>query len=249
LNYLDFHIITFLNQFAQRSSTFDSFVALLSQNYLLKTGVLTAMLGWAWFLKAPNSDDYRYRPTILCGLIASGMAVLIARIISLLAPFRERPMRSPFLDFVVPHGVNPNGALGWSAFPSDNATLFFGLAACLYLVSRRAGLAAFCHVALVVGFGRVYVGYHHPSDILAGAVLGIGAVSLTAFPTLRTAVIALPLRWLQLNPASFHAAFFLFVFLIGTTFEPLYPLAFLTLGTVKAAMHLLPHALTAGIYR
>ena len=45
MNPLDLHVITFLNQFAHRSWTFDYFVLLLSQNYVLKTGMITAC--WA----------------------------------------------------------------------------------------------------------------------------------------------------------------------------------------------------------
>jgi membrane-associated phospholipid phosphatase len=248
MNPLDLHVIAFLNQFAQRSWTFDYFVLLMSQNYVLKTGILTAMLGWMWF-RDGNATGHS-RATILFGLIASCLAVLVARIVSLLVPFRERPLRSADLDFVLPHSVNPQSILGWSAFPSDNATLFFGLAAAIYLVSRRAGIVAFCHVTLVVGFARVYLGFHHPTDILAGALLGVGAVSLAAIPAVQTAVITVPLRWQRLHPPSFHSALFVLVFLIATTFEPLYPLAGFTVTTAKAVMRLTPlSALTAAVYR
>jgi undecaprenyl-diphosphatase len=248
MNPLDAHVIAFLNQFAQRSWTFDYGVILVSQNYVLKTGILTAMLGWMWFRNGEATG--RPRTTVLFGLIASCLAVLAARIMSLLVPFRERPLRIPDLNFVLPHGVNPQAILGWSAFPSDNAALFFGLAATIYLVSRRAGIVAFCHVALVVGFARVYLGFHHPTDILAGAVLGVGAVFLGAFSGIRTAVTTAPLQWRERHPPSFHAALFVLVFLVATTFEPLYPLVGFTATTAKAVMRLTPLSdLTAAVYR
>jgi len=238
MNPLDLHVIAFLNQFAHRSWTFDHFVVLMSQNYALKTGILTAMLGWMWFRNGDATG--RSRTTVLFGLIASCLAVLVARIVALLLPFRERPLRSPDLDFVLPHDVNPNAILGWSAFPSDNAVLFFGLAATIYLVSRRAGIVAFCHVTLVVGFARVYLGFHHPTDILAGAFLGVGAVSLATIPLVQRTVTAPPLRWRQRHPPSFHAALFLLVFLVATTFEPLYPIAGFAVTTAKGVMRLTP---------
>ena len=48
MNPLDYHVITFLNQFANRSWTFDTLVFLLAQNSILKTGLIVALLGWAW---------------------------------------------------------------------------------------------------------------------------------------------------------------------------------------------------------
>jgi undecaprenyl-diphosphatase len=124
-----------------------------------------ALLGWTWFRR---TDSAEARSTLVFELIASCVAVGVNRLISLLVPSRVRPLRSDAIDFVVPQSVNPQTLLGWSAFPSDNATLFFGLAACIYLVSRRAGLIAFGHVLRVVVFARVYLGYHHPTDILVG---------------------------------------------------------------------------------
>jgi len=232
MNQLDYYIITFLNQFAQRSWAFDTFVDLLSRNYVLKTAILVAFLGWAWMRKKPDGSDHR--ATVVFGLIASCAAVLAARTISFIAPFRERPLRSPDLSFVLPHPVAPQTILGWNAFPSDNATLFFGIAACLYLVSRPVGIVAFCHVMLVVGFARVYLGFHHPTDIMAGAVLGIAAVSLINIDAVRTAVIRWPMRWLQRSPQLFHATLFLLVFLIATTFDPVYDLARFSAVVAKA---------------
>jgi membrane-associated phospholipid phosphatase len=234
MNPLDLHVIAFLNQFAQRSWSFDYFVLLLSKNYVLKTGLITALLGWLWVRRENAAAPHR--PILVFGLIASCVAVLLNRMLSVVVPFRVRPLRSPDLNFVVPHAVNPQSLLDWSAFPSDNATLFFGLAACIFLVSRRAGIVAFCHVTLVVAFARVYLGFHHPTDVLAGALLGVGLVSLVTIPAVKTAVTRLPMQWLQQHPPSFHAALFVLVFLIAVTFEPLYDLAGFGLVTAKTTL-------------
>jgi undecaprenyl-diphosphatase len=242
MNPLDFHVITFLNQFAHRSWTFDYFVLLIGQNYVLKTGVITALLGWTWFRKSEDSTEHRR--ILVFAMIASCVAVLLNRMLALVVPFRVRPLHSPELDFVLPYAVNPQNLLTWSGFPSDNATLFFGLAAGIFLVSRRAGILAFGHVLLAVAFARVYLGFHHPTDILAGALLGVGAVSLVIVPAVRTAVTRVPMWWLEQDPPSFHAALFVLVFLIATTFEPLYPLAGFALATAKATI-----SVAAAFYR
>lgn len=236
MNPLDYHVITFLNQFAQGSWTFDAFVDLIGRNYVLKTGLLTALLGWAWMRKGPDGRDQR--AIVIFGLMASCVAVLTARVLSFIVPFRERPLRNPDLQFVLPYPIGPQRIWGWNAFPSDNAALFFGVAACLYLVSRPVGIWAFFHVMLVVGFARVYLGFHHPTDILAGAALGIAAVSLINVKEIRTAALRIPMRWLQESPQTFHAVLFFLVLMIATTFDPVYDLARFTKVVAKATLHM-----------
>jgi undecaprenyl-diphosphatase len=231
MNPVDTSIVTFLNRFAGHSSTFDQFVWLAANNYVLKTGVIMALLHGTWFRRNERHDDHR--ATMIFGLFASCAAVLIARLLALAAPFRERPLRNPDLHFVLPPSMSSHTLIGWSAFPSDTATLFFGVAATLFLVSRRAGVLAFCHTVLVVGVARVYLGIHYPTDILAGAVLGVGAVLLIRVPRLEAAVTRAPMRWLRDRPQASQAALCLLVFLVGTTFEPVYQLAQFAVGTAK----------------
>jgi membrane-associated phospholipid phosphatase len=223
MNPFDHQIITGLNRFAHHSWTFDTVVWSMGSNDLLKAGLITALLYWAWF-RNPSQERTDDRGTVVFGLVASCSAVLLCRVLSAAVPFRMRPLGNPDLHFVLPYSMNPRTLIGWNAFPSDNAALFFGAAACIYLVSRRAGIVAFCHVALVVAFARVYLGIHHPTDILAGALIGIGAVSLIHIPWLKSAVIRVPMRWLRDHPQSFQAAVCVLISLIGTTFGPLYPL-------------------------
>jgi undecaprenyl-diphosphatase len=234
MNALDWYVLSFFNQFAHRSWTLDYAVLLLSKNYVLKTGLIIGMLAWLW---ARREDPARpHRPIIVFGLVAACAGIVLNRAMAAALPFRVRPLRSDLIDFVLPYGVNPDAMPGWSAFPSDNATLFFGLAACIFLVSRRAGTVAFCHVTLVVALARIYLGFHHPTDILVGALLGVGLMSLVLVPSVRDAVTGWPLRWLEQHPPSFHAALIGVLFLIAVTFEPLYDLAGFGASTAHATL-------------
>lgn len=62
------------------------------------------------------------------------------------------------------------------AFPSGHTSVAFACAAALTYGRPGWGLVAL-GAAVVVGLGRVFVGVHYPSDVLAGAVLGVVCAS------------------------------------------------------------------------
>lgn len=60
------------------------------------------------------------------------------------------------------------------SFPSGHATTSFGLAfliSCFYPILPVQMAAYF--VSSLIGFSRIYVGEHYPSDVISGALLGI----------------------------------------------------------------------------
>lgn len=87
-----------------------------------------------------------------------------------------------------PHLWPQAAVLGSYSFPSGHATtsaaFFAGLTFVLWrLHGRRIGLAVAALSALAVagiGFSRIYLGVHWPSDVLAGFALGAGWVCLIA---------------------------------------------------------------------
>ncbi|OGL79326.1 hypothetical protein A3J43_03710 [Candidatus Uhrbacteria bacterium RIFCSPHIGHO2_12_FULL_54_23] len=62
--------------------------------------------------------------------------------------------------------------LAESSFPSSHAAVSFALAGAVYAVSPLRG-ALLTVAALVVAWGRVFVGVHYPSDVIGGALLGL----------------------------------------------------------------------------
>lgn len=65
----------------------------------------------------------------------------------------------------------------FSSFPSGHATLFFALATSIYLYDKRVG-GIFFVCASIIALSRVVAGVHYPIDIIAGAVIGVGAAYL-----------------------------------------------------------------------
>ncbi len=64
------------------------------------------------------------------------------------------------------------------AFPSGHTSRAFAVAALLaYRLRWKIGGIAFV-VAFLIGLSRIYLGVHWPSDVLGGAVLGVGMALL-----------------------------------------------------------------------
>jgi membrane-associated phospholipid phosphatase len=59
------------------------------------------------------------------------------------------------------------------SMPSNHAVIAFAFIFPFYLMFKSRVRYLFLAVALLVGFSRVYVGVHYPSDVVAGAVLGV----------------------------------------------------------------------------
>ncbi len=81
------------------------------------------------------------------------------------------------------HTVN-GYAPGSYSFPSCHAANTFALAMYLSLAMRNRGITLFMFVwASVVSYSRLYLGVHHPGDILIGALIGIALAMIVYWLT------------------------------------------------------------------
>ena len=109
----------------------------------------------------------------------AGIAVLIGLAVSLVLGtglLKHVVMRArPCIDFPwMPMLVQVPLATDFS-FPSGHTFASFAAAAAMFRQLKRPWAYAALGLAVVIGFSRIYLFMHYPSDVLAGALLGIMA--------------------------------------------------------------------------
>lgn len=100
-------------------------------------------------------------------LISAASAGLVKEIVN-----RPRPYER--YNDIYPDSYDPG-----NSFPSGHTSLSFSNATSLLLSTKKWYLAAPAYVwACGVGYSRMYLGQHYPSDVLAGAITGAGGAYL-----------------------------------------------------------------------
>jgi undecaprenyl-diphosphatase len=136
------------------------------------------------FLFALGAGRVAWRRAVVAAVLSAAVALLVAKLISELVD-RARPFVAD------PHGVHLFAAHAPDpGFPSDHATAAFAIAVAIVLRKRGWGIFALV-AAAVLSVGRVALGVHYPSDVLAGAALGAAAALVLWWPPLRAKVDAL----------------------------------------------------------
>lgn len=70
------------------------------------------------------------------------------------------------------------------SFPSGHTLVSFEAATALWFYHRKWGVAAFA-LATLIGVSRLYLFVHYPTDVLVGAVMGVGIGLAACFVTNR----------------------------------------------------------------
>lgn len=80
--------------------------------------------------------------------------------------FRPRPFVTNNVNLLIDYNTKE------ASFPSGHASFYFALSTIVYFYNKEIGII-FYIASLFIVLARVFVGIHWPSDILAGAILGI----------------------------------------------------------------------------
>jgi len=218
VNYFDFKILAYLNHLTTSSALFTKLVVAIYEDSL-KLGLFVAFLWWAWF---DGKDSVRLREArekIVSSFLGSVLCLGIVRLMVMELPFRARPLSNPEFGLHFPIAGESWGL--WSSFPSDHAALFSLLTFCLFTISFRLGLIALVDTVFFICLPRLFVGVHYPSDVLAGALLGIAAGYCFTRQRVRGYLSTHALRWMDAHPKSFYSTAFLLSFLLAHAFFPL----------------------------
>ena len=98
------------------------------------------------------------------------------------ASFGVKDLTSRTRPFFAHRQIHPLYVVHSSSFPAGHAATAFAGATLLAYVWPR-GTTFFLLLATAIGYSRVYVGVHYPSDVIVGALLGV-AVGLAAVAVL-----------------------------------------------------------------
>ena len=126
---------------------------------------------FAWFAGSDARQRDARQRGVLRALIAVGFANLTVLILNQ-HYFRERP----FVEYDLTLLFYPPTD---SSFPANPAAVTFAMASGMWQGSRKLG--AFLYgLAVLWGLSRIYAGVFYPSDVVAGALIGIAISYLVA---------------------------------------------------------------------
>jgi undecaprenyl-diphosphatase len=165
---VDWSLLHTLNDYLFRHDAVEDpllFYVNASEALFIAMLAIVCLFGWASWRRAA---------------VAAGLSAALGLAVGMLI--------SELVDRARPFVADPGGVHLFSrhaadaGFPSDHATAAFAIATAIFLRNRRWGMVALAAAAVLL-VGRVALGVHYPSDVLAGAALGAAAaLALWAAP-------------------------------------------------------------------
>ena len=202
----DAEIVRWLNSAVGTNVRFDNLLHLLNSSALLKGAPFMIVI---WWLGSGGGGERDARGAFLTRTIVGLLVgLLLARVLQDIGPQHVRPISDPTLHLKAFMENDPNYFRKLNSFPSDHAVEFFAMS--LAIASRRfwLGMAAFAWSLVVICLPRVYFGYHYPSDILAGAAIGMAIMGLALTAPVPRRVQEAFVRFQAQTPGVLQAAQF-----------------------------------------
>lgn len=169
---LDHQLLVFINQKMQ-NSFFDILMPLIRNKYIW-------IPFYVWIITFVVTSFSSYKSSYYLLFIVSAIAITDVSSGQILKKFiqRERPCQ----DLAVANKLDYRAYCSQSyGFPSSHAANHFGLAMILIvLFAKNSFMTKYLLLgwATLISFAQVYVGVHHPLDVIGGCILGILLIKL-----------------------------------------------------------------------
>jgi len=192
--------------------------------YTFKGFLLIPLLWWMWFEPGERRD---WRREMVIATLASGLiALAVGRVLADFLPFRVRPVYNPELHLpFATEALRSAGLTDFSSFPSDHAMLWMAISLGIFLVWRTVGILAMVYTVVFICLPRAYLGFHYPTDLLAGAAIGLAITWIMTRDAIRERTAVPVLRWTLRFPGPASVVAFLLCFELITQFDDLLRLA------------------------
>ena len=164
LRYLDRKGFFVLNDFAQRSDFWQNFFYFFSQY-----GVILIVLGLIYLVLKIRIN------AIFTAFLSAIIATFISFVIYLLW---QRPR--PFIAYAE-SAHKLVGNLTSSSFPSAHTYISFAIAMTVLLYGHKKLGGFMIVIAILVAISRIAAGIHYPSDVIAGAIIGLFSGTLACW--------------------------------------------------------------------
>ena len=205
--HLDTELLLTFNGLLQTHSWLPKTVSGLALNPIARGFAVFVPLVVLWF----SPDHIARRGRITLGLAGACFGTLISVLLQKHLHVAVRPLFDPSLHLYQGFHLDPTVWDRFDSFPSDTATLYFALSTVIFLEWRWAGVLAYIWSFITVGICRVAMGFHYPSDVAGGIILGVGTVYLFSSIPLFTNWTQYQLERSEARKPWIYAALFLFL--------------------------------------
>ena len=189
MNAFDRAVLLWLNGLTGKVQFFDDLMRVIATDYLVPLAFSVALVG-LWFAGRSREERFKYQMAALAGMSAVGLSNVAVWLINI-SWARPRPF-VPLGDEVNLLFYPPTDP----SFPANPVAVGFAAGYAVWRVNRPFG-AALCIAAAAFGFSRLYAGVFWPTDIIAGAAVGV----LVTWGTVRVGWLLEPLPTLFIRLA------------------------------------------------
>ncbi|MDD4661895.1 MAG: phosphatase PAP2 family protein [Candidatus Pacebacteria bacterium] len=159
MNY-DIKIFEIINGLAGKSGIADALGVFLAE-YLAYVLALILIIAFLYSVKG--------RVMVIISLVAGFISRMLIKPAIVLLLARQRPYEClENFSLLIPVSVNDS----LESFPSGHAIFFFAISTVVYNFNKKLGIFFFI-ASFLMGIARIFIGVHFPTDILAGAILGV----------------------------------------------------------------------------